>query len=111
MRQGPESNTALLRGVGGCMDERTAATEAQDIYGTRIRLTREGLAYGEQFVPFGKMGNMQPAPHTFWNPGTNLFEVTVVRPNGPDLVIKNLPLQTADRLREAIIVALREHYA
>jgi hypothetical protein len=79
----------------------------RDIYGTRIRLTRDGLTYGEEFVPFDEMGSMQPAPDTFWNPGTNLFEVTVVRRNGPDLVIKNLPLQTADRLRQAIIDALR----
>jgi hypothetical protein len=57
------------------------------------------------------MANIPLAPDTFWNPGTNLFEVTVVRRNGPDLVIKNLPLQTADRLREAIIDALRERYA
>lgn len=57
-------------------------------------------------MPFEEMGGMQPAPHTFWNPGTNLFEVTVVRRSGPDLVIKNLPLQTADQLREAIIDAL-----
>jgi hypothetical protein len=84
--------------------------KAQDIYGTRIRLTRDGLTYGEEFVPCDEMGDTQPAPNTFWNPGTNLFEVTVVRRNGPDLVIKNLPLQTADRLREAIIDALRERY-
>jgi len=56
------------------------------------------------------MGNMHPAPDIFWNPGTNLFEVTVVRRNGPGLVIKNLPLQTADRLWEAIIDAVRERY-
>ncbi len=92
------------------MDERRGSTEAQDIYGTRIRLTRDGLTYGEEFVSFEEMGNMQPAPDTFWNPGTNLFEVTVVRRNGPDLVIKNLPLQTAERLREAIFDALRERY-
>ena len=87
-----------------------ASVETQDIYGRRIRLTREGLTYGEEFVPFDEMGNMQPGPATFWNPGTNLFEVTVVRRNGPDLVIKNLPLQTANRLKEAIIDALRERY-
>ncbi len=91
-------------------DERKGATEVQDIYGRHARLTRDGLTYGEEFVPFEEMGNMQPAPDTFWNPGTNLFEVTVFRRNGPDLVIKNLPLQTADRLREAIIDALRERY-
>ena len=94
-------------GVGCQADERKGATEAQDVYGTRILLTRDGLTYGEEFVPFEEMGGMQPAPYTFWNPGTNLFEVTVVRRNGPDLVIKNLPLQTADQLREAIIAAQR----
>ena len=91
-------------------DERKGATEAQDIYGTRIRLTRDGLTYGEEFVPFEEMGNMQPAPGTFWNPGTNLFEVRVFRRNGPDLVIRDLPLQTAERLRETIIDALRGRY-
>ena len=101
---------ALLSGAGGRENERTGATEAQDIYGTRILLTREGLTYGKQFVPFDEIGGMHPALDTFWNPGTNLFEVTVFRRNGPDLVIKNLPLQTADRLREAIIDALRERY-
>ena len=84
------------------------ATEGQDIYGTRIRLTREGLTYGKQFVPFDEIGGMHPALDTFWNPGTNLFEVTVVRRNGADLVITNLPLQTADRLRQGIMDALRE---
>ena len=53
---------------------------------------------------------MHPGPETFWNPGTNLFEVTVVRRNRPDLIVKNLPLQTADRLKQAIIDALRERY-
>jgi len=56
------------------------------------------------------VGNVSPAPATFWNLGTNLFEVTVFRRNGPDLVIKNLPQQTAQRLREAIIDGLRERY-
>ncbi len=89
-------------------DERKGATEARDIYGKRIRLTRDGLTYGEEFVPFEEMGNMQPASDTMWNPGTNLFEVTVSRCNGPELVIKNLPLQTAEQLRGAMIEALRE---
>jgi hypothetical protein len=80
------------------------------MYGKRIRLTRDGLTYGEEFVPLGELRNMQPAPDTFWNPGTNLFEVTVFLRNGPDFVIKNLPLQTAERLRGAIIDALRERY-
>lgn len=90
------------------MDERKGSTEAQDVYGTRIRLNREGLTYGEEFVPLEEMGGMRPALHTFWNPGTNLFEVTVVRRNGPDLVIKNLPLQIADQLEAAMVDALRE---
>lgn len=84
--------------------------ETQDIYGTRIRLTRDGLAYGEVFVPFEEMGGMQLEPHIFWNLGTRLFEIAVFRRNGPDLIIKNLPLDTAGQLREAIIDALRERY-
>ena len=92
------------------MDERLGSTEAQDIYGTRIRLTRDGLTYGEQFVPFGEMGGRQPESHVFLNPGTRLFEVAVFRRNGPDLIIGNLPLHTAEQLRETIIEALRERY-
>jgi hypothetical protein len=84
--------------------------EAQDIYGTRIRLTRDGLTYGEEFVPFAEIGGRQPESPAFWNPGTRLFEVTVVRRNGPDLVIRDLPLPTANYLREALIDALRERY-
>jgi hypothetical protein len=56
------------------------------------------------------MGGMQPEPHVFWNPGTRLFEVAVPRHNGPDLIIKNLPLHTAEQLKEAMIDALRERY-
>ena len=92
------------------MDERQSSTEAQDIYGTRIRLTRDGLTYGEEFVPFTEMGGMQPESHVFWNPGTRLFEVAVLRRNGPDLIIRNLLLHTAEQLREAIIAAVRERY-
>ncbi len=92
------------------MDERQGSTEAQDIYGTRIRLTRDGLTYGEEFVPFTEMSGIQPESHVSWNPGTRLFEIAVFRRNGPDLIIKNLTLDTADQLREAIIDALRERY-
>jgi len=56
------------------------------------------------------MGGTQPESHVLWNPGTRLFEVAVFRLNGPDLIVKNLPLHTADQLREAIIDALRERY-
>jgi hypothetical protein len=84
--------------------------EDQDIYGTRIRLTRDGLTYGEEFVPFAEMGSRQPESPVFWNPGTRLFEVTVVRRNGPDLIIRNLSLHTAEQLREALIDGLRERY-
>ena len=92
------------------MDERLGSTEAQDIYGTRIRLTRDGLTYGEVFVPFGEVGGRQPESHVFWNPGTKLFEVAVFRRNGPDLIIGNLPLHTADQLSAAIIEALHKRY-
>jgi hypothetical protein len=84
--------------------------EDQDIYGTRIRLTRDGLTYGEEFVPFAELGGRQPESPVFWNPGTRLFEVTVVRRNGPDLIIRNLSLHTAEQLREALIDGLRERY-
>jgi hypothetical protein len=75
------------------------STEAQDVYGTRIRLTRGGLAYGEEFVPLDEMVRTRPASHALWHPATNLFEVTVARRNGPDLVLKDLPSQTAKHSR------------
>jgi hypothetical protein len=90
------------------VDERLGSTEAQDIYGTRIRLTRDGLTYGEEFVPFAELGGRRPESHVFWSPGTRLFEVAVFRRNGPDLIIGNLPLHTAEQLRETIIEALSE---
>ena len=92
------------------MAERRGSTEAQDIYGTRISLTRDGLTYGEEFVPFEEMDGRQPEPHVFWNPGTRLFGVTVFLRSGPDLTIKNLPLRTADQLRAAIIDALHKRH-
>lgn len=96
--------------VGGQADERQGSTEAQDLYGTRIRLTRDGLTVGEKFVPFTEMGGRQPESDVSWNPGTRLFELVVFRRNGPDLIIGNLPLHTAEQLREAIIETLRERY-
>lgn len=90
--------------------KRRRSTEAQDVYGKRIRLTRGGLAYGEEFVPFEEMVVTRPASQALWNPATNLFEVTVARRSGPDLVLKNLPPQTAKRLREAITGVLRERH-
>ena len=78
----------------------------QDVFGTRIRLTRDGLTYGEEFVAFDEMDDKRPASHNIWNHATNLFEVAVFRQHGPPLVVKNLPLRTADRLRNAIIDAL-----
>lgn len=93
------------------MDERQGSTEAQeDVYGTCIRLTRDGLSYGEEFVPFAEMGGRQAEPYVFWNPGTRLFEVAVCRRNSPDLIIKNLPLGPVEQLRAAIIYALRKRY-
>ena len=56
------------------------------------------------------MGGVQPEAHVFWNPGTRLFEVAVLRRNDPDLIIKNLPLHTAEYLKEVIIDTLSELY-
>ncbi len=84
--------------------------EARDVYGTLIRLTRDGLVYGQRFVPLDDVAGVRPDSFSLWNPGTNLFEVAVVRRNGPDLVVKDLPLQTAERLREVIAGTLRERY-
>ena len=81
----------------------------QDVNGKRIRLTRDGLIYGEEFVPFDEIGDARPTSYPIWNPVTNLFEVVVDRRNGPDLVINNLPPQTADRLGKALNDALRGH--
>jgi len=61
-------------------------------------------------VPFDVIGSLQPESHVFWNPGTRLYEVAVLRDNGPNLVIKNLPLHTAEQLREAIVEALGERH-
>jgi hypothetical protein len=101
------STNGVPGGVGGQANERQGSTETQDVFGTRIRLTRDGLTVGSEFVPFGEMGGRRPESHVFWNPGTRLFEVAVFRRNGPDLTIRNLPLHTAEQLREAIIEALR----
>ena len=81
--------------------------EAQDLYGTRVRLSRDGLAYGEEFVPLDEMDEARPFAGNLWNPATNLFEVAVFRRHGPPLEVRNLPLPTADRLRKAVIEALR----
>lgn len=86
-------------------------TEGRDVNGTLVRLTREGLVYGQRFVPLEDVVGVRPDSFSFWNPATNLYEVAVVRRGGPDLVVKNLPLQTAERLREAIAGALRERRA
>ncbi|QIN77403.1 hypothetical protein GBA65_01510 [Rubrobacter marinus] len=92
------------------MAERRWTTEARDVYGNRIRLGRNGLRYGEEFVSFDDMG-AQPASYTFWNPATSLSEITVPRRRGPDLVLRNLSPETANRLGEAINEALRKHRA
>jgi hypothetical protein len=64
----------------------------------------------KEFVPFAEMGGRQPESPVFCNPGTRFFEATVVRRNGPDLIIRNLPLLTANHFRKALIDALRERY-
>ena len=62
-------------------------------------------------MPFGEMGGRKPQSHFFWNPATGLFEVAIYRRNVQELIIKNLPLHTAEQLSEAIIDALRKGYA
>ena len=81
--------------------------EARDLYGRRVRLTRDGLAYGEEFVPLDEMDEARPVSGNLWNPATKLFEVSVFRRHGPPLVVRNLSLGAADRLRGAINGALR----
>jgi hypothetical protein len=81
--------------------------EAQDLYGTRVRLSWDGLAYGEEFVPLDELDEARPLSGNLWNPATNLFEVAVFRRQGPPLVVKNLQLRTANLLRKAIIDTLR----
>ena len=81
--------------------------EAQDLYGTRVRLTRDGLAYGAEFVPLDEVDGTRPVSHVVWNPATKLFEISVFRCHGPPLVVRNLPPGMADRLRVAMIDALR----
>ena len=83
-------------------------TKEQDLHGTVIRVTRDGLAYGGDFAPFDEMVGTPPASRRLWNPATSLFQVAVSRRNGPDLVVRDLPLQTAERLQRAIADALRE---
>ena len=80
------------------------------MHGTLIRLSHDGLLYGQRFVPLDNVAGVRPDSFSLWNPGTNLFEVAVVRRSGPDLVVKDLALQTADQLRAAIIDALRERH-
>ena len=95
----------------GRADERKEAMEAQDLYGKRVRLSRDGLVYGGEFVPLGEIDEGRPLSGNLWNPATKLFEVAVFRRHGPPLVVKNLPPRTADLLRKAVIDALRGHRA
>jgi len=52
-RERAEDQLVFRRGKGG-------ATEAQDLLGTRIPLSRQGLAYGEEFAPFDEMDGSRP---------------------------------------------------
>ena len=55
-----------------------------------------------------EMDDTRPASQSLWNPATNLSEVAVFRRHGPPLIVKNLTLRTADRLRKEIIDVSRE---
>ena len=57
--------------------------DAQDLYGTRVRLSRDGLAYGEEFMPLDEMDEAPPLSGNLWNPASNLFGVAVFRRHGP----------------------------
>ena len=94
------------RGVGVRAHERRSRTEARDVQGKHLRLTRNGLAYGGEFVPLDEVDGARPASDVVWNPATKLFEVSVFRRRGPPLVVRNLPPGVAERLRGAMIVAL-----
>lgn len=87
--------------------ERRRPTEARDIQGKRLRPTRDGLAYGEEFVPLDEVDGTRLTSDVVWNPATKLFEVSVFRRRGPPLVVRNLPLGAAERLRGAMIGAPR----
>jgi hypothetical protein len=71
------ANPLDRRRADGRADERRRTTQARDLYGRRIRLTRDSLAYGEEFVPFDEMDDKHPASDNLWNPATNLFKVAV----------------------------------
>jgi hypothetical protein len=96
-------DTGRMLGAG----ERRNRTEARDVQGKRLRLTRDGLAYGEELVPLDEVDGTRPASDPVWNPATKLFEVSVFRRRGPPLVLRNLPPGMAERLRGALVVALR----
>ena len=87
--------------------ERRNRTEARDVHGKLLRLTRAGLAYDEELVPLDEVDGTRPASEVVWNPATRLFEVSVFRRRGPPLVVRNLPPGVAERLRGAITDALR----
>ena len=87
----------------------TGPAEARCLRGARLPLTRAGVAYGEEFLPLDELAGLRPQSYGLWNPGTNLFEVAVVRRGGgPDMVVSDLPLEAAERLRGTIADALRE---
>lgn len=82
--------------------------EGQDVGGRTVRVTGDGLTYGRRFVPLEDIVGVPPGSSSLWNPATGLFEVAVVLRGGRELVVKDLPLETAERLRGAIAGALRE---
>jgi hypothetical protein len=95
-----------VRSIGLRVNERSH-TEAIDVQGKRLRLTRDGLAYGEEFVHLDEVDGARPTSEVAWNPATKLFEVSVFRRHGPPLVVKNLPPGVAERLKRAMLGALR----
>ena len=58
-------------------------------------------------MPLDEVDGTRPVSDVVWNPATKLFEVSVFRGRGPPLVVRNLSLGAADRLRGALNGALR----
>jgi hypothetical protein len=81
--------------------------EGADVHGKKIRLTEEGLTYGEEFLPLEEIGGVESMPYEP-HVQDSLFHVTVVKMAGYPLVIKDLSQETAERLTEALRATLRQ---
>ena len=53
-------------------------------------------------MPLDEVDGTRPVSDVAWNPATKLFEVSVFRRRGPPLVVRDLSLGAAGRLRAAV---------